>query len=171
LSFGSSIGRGKFNTNRPFNAPTIAKTTEPAGRNNINVFDIVYTHSFGYKLGYALEFLYGYQTNVPANVPGGIVDLRGRPMNAQWYSFANYLTYAMNDNMGLIFRLEAFNDLNGQRTGFEGWYISSTLGMQMQLTDSIFLRPEVRYDVNEKTNAFGGNRSIILLANSLIIRW
>ncbi|MEZ6140164.1 MAG: outer membrane beta-barrel protein [Zavarzinella sp.] len=171
VSFGSSVGRGKFNTSRPFNAPTTASAVEPAGRNNENVFHILYTHAFGYKLGYALEALYGYQTNVPANVPGGIVDLRNRPMNAQWYSFANYLTYQMSDQMGALFRLEFFNDLNGQRTGFEGWYVSSTLGLTVEVTESIFLRPEIRYDFNDKSNAFGGNRSLLMLSNAFVIVW
>ena len=47
LTLGTSVGRGKFNAGRP-NGPAQGITTlglayEPAGRNNINVFDVVYT--------------------------------------------------------------------------------------------------------------------------------
>ncbi|MEZ6141370.1 MAG: outer membrane beta-barrel protein [Zavarzinella sp.] len=172
VTFGTSVGRGKFNAGRPFAPTTLGLMTEPAGRNNINVFDLLWTHAISDKMGYAFEVIYGYQTNVPANVPGGIIDPSVVSGTAHWYSFVNYLTYSFSDCLGGILRLEAFNDVKGQRTGFEGWYLSATAGVQVQLTDSIWLRPELRYDCNDYSNPFaGGRNNIFLAAADLIIRW
>src|SRR5262249_11339496 len=64
VALGTSLGRGKFNAGEPFAAATVATANEPAGRNNVNVFDLVYTHAFNPRLGYALEALFGYEYGV-----------------------------------------------------------------------------------------------------------
>ncbi|MFM7152329.1 MAG: outer membrane beta-barrel protein, partial [Gemmataceae bacterium] len=62
----TSVGRGKFDSGDVFNVPGWATIDEAGGRTNMNVFDIVWTHVIHSRLSYALESIYGYQTNVPA---------------------------------------------------------------------------------------------------------
>ena len=74
VAVGASIGRGRFNPGRP-NGPvqgitTIGLAYEPAGRNNINVFDVVYSTKLDKETTYAVEGIFGYQWNVPAAATG-----------------------------------------------------------------------------------------------------
>jgi hypothetical protein len=159
LSFGTSLGRGKFNSGRPTppTQTTLGLAYEPLGRNNMNVFDLVYTQKLTEDLSYALELIYGYQTNVPATATGNANNFGGLSGNAQWGSIVNYLTYNFTEQLSGIARQEFFYDAQGQRTGFEGWYSGTTLGLQFKPTNSILFRPEVRYDCNDYSKPFGGN--------------
>lgn len=158
LALGTSIGRGKFNAGRP-NGPAQGITTvglafEPAGRNNINVFDIVYTQKLSENLSYAAEVIYGYQQSVPAGATGNAGNFNGGTGTAHWGSLVNYLTYTISDELSTIARFEIFNDAQGQRTGFEGCYYSTTIGVQYKPCDSVLIRPEVRYDYNGYSRPF-----------------
>ena len=75
LTLATTLGRGKFNEGAPSELPqalagdvfTVSNILpgETAGRNNINVVDLLYTHTFNPVLNYAMEALYGWQTNIP----------------------------------------------------------------------------------------------------------
>jgi Putative beta-barrel porin-2, OmpL-like. bbp2 len=176
LTFGTSLGRGKFNANRPtpVSQNTIGLAWEPAGRNNINVFDLVYTHKVSDDLNYAFEAIYGYQTNVPSGatgLPGLGTNFNGGAGTAHWVSVVNYLTYTFSDELSGILRYEMFNDIHGQRTGFEGLYCATTLGLQIKPCDSVIIRPEVRYDHNSYSTPFGGRHGIFTAGTDLIIKW
>lgn len=78
LNFNTTLGRGKFNAGEPSAPPTFATAQEPAGRNNINVFDFIWTHQVSSRLTYQLEVEFGYQYGVPTtaavgNVAGALV--------------------------------------------------------------------------------------------------
>jgi hypothetical protein len=162
LTFGTSVGRGKFNAGDPFNPATTGLLSEPAGRNNINVFDLVGTRQINDKLGYAFETIYGYQTGVPANVPGGIIATTRTSGTAHWGSIVQYLNYDFGEKVRGILRVETFNDFEGQRTGFEGLYTAVTGGFQIKLNKAVVFRPEVRYDYNGYSRPFEGGRHGLL---------
>ncbi|HXG11742.1 MAG TPA: outer membrane beta-barrel protein [Gemmataceae bacterium] len=176
VSFGTSVGRGKFNAGEPNFYATAGLANEPAGRNNINVFDLVWTHTINPRLSYAFETIYGYQTNVPANVPGGIIKLDSTEGTAHWWSFVNYLFYTLSPQWTATARAEFFWDFEGQRTGFEGPYQAVTLGLayktRLFTTDrSLWFRPEVRYDHNGYSRPFEGKHAIFFAGADCIIRW
>lgn len=171
VTLGTSVGRGKMNTGDPFNPATVSLMTEPAGRNNINVFDLVWVHTFNAHWAYTLETIYGYQTGVPANVPGGIISEDVTSGTAHWGSIVNYLIYTYNAKLGAILRLEFFDDFEGQRTGFEGLYTEVTAGVQIKPYKGVWIRPEIRYDHNGYSRAFEGKHGILTAASDLVIRW
>jgi len=158
VQLGWTLGRGKFNTGAPFDPATIALAQEPAGHNNFNAFDIVYTHIFSSVFTYVNETMYAWQTGVPANVRGGIVrsgpDLTAG--TAHWASSVQYLRFTLTPRLSSIVRFETFDDFNGQRTGFPGLYVTPTAGIQFRLRKGIIIRPELRYDYNVQSRPFEG---------------
>jgi hypothetical protein len=174
VTFGWSLGRGKFNVNEPFSPATVGLDTEPAGRNNINVIDLVWSHALTPKLTYATELIYGWQYDVPANVVGGIIDAdlpTGAPGDDHWGSWVQYLTYTFNPKLTGITRFELFEDFEGQRTGFEGLYTAITMGFQYRPIPALMIRPEVRYDSNNYSRPFEGKRDLFTAALDVIVRW
>ncbi len=122
VTLATTLGRGKFNPNAPLEAPEAAAgdtiTTsgiggETVGRNNINVVDMLYTHTFNPVLSYAAEALYGWQTGIgydtssssPASPPGD--------GTARWASLANYLGYTVSPRTAATLRVEGFDDYEG----------------------------------------------------------
>jgi hypothetical protein len=171
VTFGWTLGRGKFNAGAPYAPATAGEQYEPAGRNNINVLDLVYTHNFTSVLQYNLEALYGWQTGVPANISGGIISNNDNAGTARWASLANYLYYTIDPQLVSITRLEFFDDFNGQRTGFEGFYTALTTGFQYRPTKPLMLRPEIRYDYNTQQRPFDGKHGILTAAIDVILRF
>jgi hypothetical protein len=170
VAFGTAVGRGKFNIGAPNAAATVATAAEPFGRNNLNVFDVVYTHTFNPVLSYTLETAYGYTTNVPpaaapgeANRPGG--------GTAAFASAVNYLFFTMSPRLSATGRLEFFDDFQGQRTGFEGLYTAATAGVQFRPRKDVILRPELRYDFNEESRPFEGKHDLFTATMDVIVRW
>jgi hypothetical protein len=171
LTFATSLGRGKFNPNKPtVGHTTIALDFEPAGRNNLNAFDLVWTHKINDDLSYAAEGIFGYQYNVPASATGNADNFGGNNGTATWWSVAQYLTYNFTEKTSSVLRFEVFGDTQGQRTGYEGIFYAATYGVQFRPTDSIIIRPEIRYDYNGYTKAFDeGTRSGLLTIGSDLI--
>ena len=159
IALATSLGHGKFNVGQRFEPATLALAYEPAGRNNINVFDLTFSQELSDELTTAFEAIYGYQTGVPANVLGGLIDTSksaGQSGTAQWLSFVKYFLYKFNDSVTGVARAECFQDFQGQRTGFEGVYWAGTAGLRITPTDCLLIRPEVRYDYNGYTRSFDG---------------
>jgi Putative beta-barrel porin-2, OmpL-like. bbp2 len=169
VALGTSVGRGQFNAGEPFNPATVSTPAEPAGRNNVNVLDLVWTHTFTSRFSYSLELLAGYQTNVPAGVPGGLVGASAG--TAHWYAAVHYLSYTLTDTLTALARFEAYDDVEGQRTGFEGVYTALTVGVQCKPTKELMIRPEVRYDYNGSSTPFEGRHGLLTGALDFIVRW
>jgi hypothetical protein len=127
--------------------------------NNPNVFDVVYTHSFNAVVGYTLDALFGYQTNVP--------DIGA----ATWFGLVNYLTCKLTPRLSSTARLELFDDIDGNRTGFKGLYTAATSGLNFKLRPEIIFRPEVRYDYNGESRPFEGQHGLFTATADLIVRW
>jgi hypothetical protein len=176
VTFGTSLGRGKMNTGDVFSPATIGLQTEPAGRNNINVFDVVWTHVVNPRVNYAMEVDYGYQYGVPANVFGGIVDTSrqpGQPGFAHWGGIAQYLLVNLSPHLTQITRFELWDDFEGQRTGFEGLYTALTVGAQYRPQPWLMIRPELRYDYNGYSTPFnnGTRHELFTAAMDVTVRW
>lgn len=139
------LGSGRFDENQQFNNP--------------NILDLVYIHTFSARLSYTLDALCGYQTNVP--------DIG----TATWFSAANYLTYKFTPRLSGNTRLEFFDDVDGNRTGFKGLYTAVTAGLNFQPRKDIVFRPEVRYDYNNESRPFQDNHGVFTAATDLIVRW
>jgi hypothetical protein len=143
--FSVILGSGRFNQAENFHNP--------------QVFDVVYTHKFNDKLNYTFEGLYGFTTNVPNT---GF---------ANWFGILNYLTYECTSKLSTTGRLEFFDDIQGQRTGFRGLYTTVTAGVAYKANRAIIFRPEVRYDYNADSRPFENRRGLFTAAADVIIRW
>jgi hypothetical protein len=143
--FSVIIGPGRFDRERNFHNP--------------EVFDLVYTHKFNPRLNYSFESLLGFTTNVP--------DIG----DAWWYGVLNYLTYDFTPRLSGTVRLEFFDDIEGQRTGFKGLYSALTGGVSFRPRKDIIFRPEIRYDNNWQTRPFEGKHGLFTADADLILRW
>lgn len=176
LTFNTTLGRGKFNRGEPFAPSTFGTSQEPAGRNNINVFDFIWTHIFSPQFTYQLELESGYQYGVPTTamvgpITGALVSDSLTEGTAYWASAVNYFFYKWTSKFTTITRLEGFDDFTGQRTGFKGLYLEGTTGFQYNINSAVTFRPEVRYDYNTQSSPFEGKHGIFTTAFDLIVRW
>jgi len=143
--FSVILGCGRFNQAENFHNP--------------QVFDLVYTHKFSDKLNYSFEGLYGFTNNVP-NL--GF---------ANWFGIIHYGTYEFTFKTSGTTRLEFFDDVQGQRTGFPGLYTALTAGVSFKATRSLLFRPEIRYDYNAESRPFENRRGLFTAGADLILRW
>jgi hypothetical protein len=143
--FAVILGPGRFEPGRNFNNPQI--------------FDLVYTHKLSDRLTYTLDALFGYQTNVP--------DIG----TATWWSTVHYLTRTLTPRLSGTVRLEFFDDIDGQRTGFEGLYTALTAGLTFKPHRALWLRPEVRFDYNGESRPFEGKHGLFTATMDVILRW
>lgn len=145
LLLSTVFGSGEFNPSEDFSNP--------------RVFDLVYTRAVTEQMTYQFNSLYGYQTNLPGSG------------HADWYSFVNYWTYQWRANLQSNCRVEFFDDVNGNRTGYEGLYTAGTMGLAYTPQRSIILRPEVRFDHNASSRPFAGQPDLFTAAFDVIVRW
>jgi hypothetical protein len=177
VTFGTLVGRGKLNAGDAFAPATVGTQFEPAGRNNFNVFDLVYMHVVNPRLTYNLELTYAYETNVPANVAGGIITADKSEGKAEWLAAVHYLNFSFRPELGGVVRLEFFEDPQGQRTGFVGLYTAVTTGLQFKLhrlpsgTPQVLIRPELRYNYNGASRPFEDKHDLFTAATDVILRW
>jgi len=176
LTFNTTVGRGKFNADAPFAPATSGTVQEPAGRNNINVFDFIWAHVLTPRFTYQLELETGYQYGVPTTaavgpIAGAIISDSSTEGTAHWASAVQYFFYKWTPKFMTITRLEAFDDINGQRTGFKGLYTEATTGLQYHITKAVVFRPELRYDYNGFSRPFEDKHDIFTMAFDMIVRW
>jgi hypothetical protein len=145
VAFSVIVGSGRFDQEHNFHNPEI--------------FDLVYTHRFSPRLTYTFDGLYGLTTNVP--------DLGF----ANWFGAVQYLTYTLTSRLSANARLELFDDIQGQRTGSRGLYSALTLGLSFRLRPDVILRPEIRYDYNDRTRPFEDHHGLFTATTDVILRW
>jgi hypothetical protein len=126
---------------------------------NLNLFELIYSHQFSENVKYIFATTFGYQTGVPTLG------------TADWIGYQNYLTKQINSKLTAAVRVELFDDYKGQRTGFAGLYTDVTTGIQAQLTDRIRIRPELRLDDNTRSRPFEGKHVLFTAATDVIVRW
>lgn len=130
----------------------------PEAFHNPQVFDLVYTRTLSGSTTWTFNVLYGVTSNVP-----GIGF-------ANWFGIVNYLTRTWSDRFSATGRLEFFNDLQGQRTGFAGLYTAATVGVTYKPRPRLWLRPELRLDHND-SRPFQGHSTLFTAGLDAILRW
>lgn len=143
--FSVILGSGRFDTKHNFHNP--------------EVFDLVYSHKINSRLSYTFEGLYGFTTNVP--------DVGF----ANWFGVINYFTCDFTPRLSGTTRLEFFDDLQGNRTGFKGLYTVLTAGLSFRPRRDVIIRPEVRYDYNTDSRPFENRHGLLTAATDIILRW
>jgi hypothetical protein len=129
-------------------------------RDNTQYFDLIYTHVWTPRFQTITEGMFSFQTAVP--------ELN----TVTWYSLVHYFQYDFTPRTYGAIRLEAWEDSQGQRTGFKGLYNEVTAGLTWKPRNWLFLRPEVRFDHNYGAAApFDGKHSLFTLVQDVIVRW
>lgn len=127
--------------------------------NNLNLFELTYTHRFSDRLQYTAAGTFAYQDRVP-NV--GL---------ATWFGIQQYWTWQLGERWSATTRLEFFNDAQGVRTGYAGLYTALTSGVSIQLSDTLKFRPELRYDYNGYSRPFENKHGLFLVASDFLWVW
>lgn len=129
-------------------------------RDNVQVFDLVYTHVFTPRFQTITEMLFAYQTSVP-NLD-----------TITWYGIDTFFQYDFSDQVYGAIRPEIWVDSQGQRTGFKGLYTTLTAGITYKPRNWIFLRPELRFDHFYGTSGpYEGKHNLFTIAQDVIFRW
>ena len=205
VTLATTIGAGKFNSDAPFATestltPTFGgisgewgggsvDTGNAGGRNNINVVDLLYTHTFNPVLSYAAEGLFGWQYDLPTTPTpnGGTGQVVRGGGTAYWGSLSQYVFYTLSSRLTATGRVELFEDAQGQRTGFAGLYTEVTAGLAWKPRyaettpylngGGLIIRPELRWDENGQSRAFnavypgGASHNLYTAAMDVIVRW
>ena len=69
----------------------------------------------------------------------------------------NYKASALDN---ISYRLEYFDDVEGQRTGTKTAYVETGIGWQHWFSPQIQIRPEVSFYKSLNANAFNGNSNL-----------
>jgi hypothetical protein len=132
----------------------------PRQRDNVQYFDLVYTHLFTSRFQVINEALFAYQTKVP--------DLQ----TVTWYGLDTIFQYDLTPRCYGAIRLENWVDSQGQRTGFKGLYTAITAGLTFKPQNWLYLRPEIRFDHNYgAAGPFEGKHNLFTIAQDVIVRW
>jgi hypothetical protein len=124
-------------------ASVYGDTTEDSGLTRF-IYSVVATHDITDSLHLLIQHDHGVQETTGDD--------------NEWYGVNSYLTYDVSDNLGVAVRGEWFRDddnargLNGA-TGADSYY-AITGGINYSITNWLKVRPEVRYDWSDNTNAF-----------------
>lgn len=130
-----------------------------AGFDNRRLFDLVLYRRFTDRLSYTAEAAFGYQRDVP------------EIGTAQWFGVVQYLTYAFARQASWTTRVEVFDDVHGQRTGFAGPYVAATTGVNYRPVEWLILRPELRFDWNGESRPYNGEHELFTAMLDVIQRW
>jgi hypothetical protein len=137
--------------------------------NNLQSFYTTWYHKFGNSgLHMATEAWYMYEFKTPVtgsdtgfgrNGPFGATCHTGTSCYSDEYAFLNYLNYEFDPQNFIGLRNEAFNDEKGQRTGFATLYSEHTISYNHFFSNSIQIRPELRYEHSYDLKAYNSGRS------------
>lgn len=123
------------------------------------LYSLVIDHDVIEGLHYTLQHDHGHET-----VHGG--------QNAEWYGVNQYLTYKLNDQVGLGLRGEWFRDDDGVRTGVAGNYYAVSAGVNWNPLSWLKVRPEMRYDWFKGQNSVyngGQHKDQFMLATDFVV--
>lgn len=101
------------------------------------------------------------------NAPGGAYcsDPTALKCTASVQTFLTYVNYKASPLDNISYRLEYFDDKQGQRTGTKTRYVETGIGWQHWFSPQIEIRPEVSYYRSLDANAFNGNSNLGIPAN------
>ena len=67
--------------------------------------------------------------------------------------------------------VEFFDDVDGNRTGFEGVYTAVTAGLRFEPRPGFIIRPELRFDYNFESKPFEDKHGMGTATTDFIVRW
>lgn len=122
------------------------------------MYSVVLKHNFTEKDHFVLQHDHGYADNVLTTGTG----------NAEWYGINSHFYHDIKDDLTVGLRAEWFRDQNGFRvfspgrpfapigTAIGASYYEVTAGLTWKPKSWLSLRPNVRYDIIDDTNATAG---------------
>src|SRR6478735_7417473 len=160
------------------------------GYNNLQWYGLTYYHKFNDQWHISFETYNEHQNNVlnldnPASVAlvasGTPFSLDVMPWNAPFgahcgnatqlsctasvQTFLTYVNYSPTKMDNISYRLEWFDDKQGQRTGVKTRYVETGIGWQHWFSPQIEIRPEVSYYRSLDAPAFNGNSNLGIAPN------
>jgi hypothetical protein len=156
------------------------------GYNNLQWYGLTAYHKFNDQWHISFETYNLHQNNVlNANNPAAMAAYAagGTPFSPQYVPFnapglaqcnsttvfsctasvqtyLAYLNYKATPLDNISYRVEFFNDEQGQRTGVKTRYVETGIGWQHWFSPQIEIRPEVSYYRSLDANAFNGNSNL-----------
>jgi hypothetical protein len=156
------------------------------GYNNLQWYGITAYHKFNDQWHISFETYNEHQNGVlNANNPGALAAFAagGTPFSPQIMPFNSpflaqcnsvavfsctasvqtyltYINYSPTKLDNISYRLEYFDDQQGQRTGVKTAYLETGIGWQHWFSPQIEIRPEVSFYKSLNANAFNGNSNL-----------
>jgi len=161
------------------------------GYNNLQWYGLTYYHKWNDQWHISFEVYDEHQNNVAnLNNPAAVAAIAngGTPFSPQYMPFnapggafcssaavisctaevraaVTYLNYKASPLDNISYRLEYFDDMEGQRTGVKTAYVETGIGWQHWFSPQIEIRPEVSYYKSLNANAFNGNSNMGIAPN------
>jgi hypothetical protein len=146
--------------------------------NNLAAYYITWYHKFNERWHTDTESWYQYERDTPNvnNTAGQKMLINGAngafckqlsqvTCYAPEWSILNYVVDKLGPKDYLTFRVELFDDLRGQRTGFKSRYTEELIGWGHWVGSTVLFRPEVRFDHSFDAPAYNnGTRHTQLMA-------
>ncbi len=128
--------------------------------NNLAAYYMTYYHKFGQSRWHvAWETWYQYMEDTPNVKNPAAASLLTTNSNGAYCKYASeltcfapewaslsYLNYQISKKNFISFRNEYFDDIKGQRTGFQTKYVEDGISYNHWIGSTIVFRPEVRYE-------------------------
>ena len=159
------LGGVTFSTDDSATSLAFSLITGDVGRENEHnrtMYSVVLSHDFTETLHYKLQHDLGLEEKYPG------------ADSAKWYGINQYLTYDINDQLGVGTRLEWFRDEDGVRVnGNKAHFLAATVGLNYSPLSWLTVRPEVRYDHSIEDAAYndGLSHNQVLISTDAIIRF
>jgi hypothetical protein len=159
------------------------------GYNNLQWYGLTYYHKFNDQWHIAFETYDLHENNVPNALnplvvgTNGLWTNGGTPFSPQYMPFnapglaqcantvmlsctaevrtaVTYISYRPGPLDNISYRLEYYDDMQGQRTGTKTAYFETGIGWQHWFSPQIEIRPEVTYYKSLNGFAFNGNSNL-----------
>jgi hypothetical protein len=104
---------------------------------------------------------------IPFNAPNGAqcASTTALTCNASVQTYLAYLNYKATPLDNISYRVELYDDREGQRTGIKTRYFETGIGWQHWFSPQIEIRPEFTYYKSLDANAFNGNANFGITPN------
>jgi len=161
------------------------------GYNNLQWYGLTYYHKFNDQWHISFETYNEHQNNVlNQNNPAALAVFAagGTPFSPQYMpfnspflaqcsnplvfactasvqTFLTYVNYKASPLDNISYRLEYFDDKEGQRTGVKTAYVETGIGWQHWFSPQIEIRPEVSFYRSLNAPAFNGNANLGIAPN------
>jgi hypothetical protein len=160
------------------------------GYNNLQWYGLTYYHKFNDQWHISFETYNEHQRNVlnvdsaaglalaasgtpfsldvmPWNAPFGAHCGNSTALSctASVQTFLTYISYKPTNLDNISYRLEWFDDQQGQRTGVKTRYVETGIGWQHWFSPQIEIRPEVSFYKALDAPAFNGNANLGIAPN------